>query len=352
MGYAQRTFAALDGGGNGRRVFSINGPGVVEAADDHMHNIYDKLKLIVDSEKAVIAWFLVDNPIDHYTRLKVPLAHRMVFYVDESFPRFTTGVLKCDVAADAFLPHAGMLYEGKAVKRDIDVLFTSTVCFEPQLGFEDSVPEDVRQLVRDAIDILAVDESHKSVWDALKEAAGTRYGSSKWDTSLISFLFHKIDRYIRPYIKNRLLDFVVDLGVEVHVYGSGWEEHPLAGKLFGKTPVSFSQTPLLNARAKIALNSNNNLTHGSHERVFNAMLNGAIPLGDGSSYYDRQFPGVCLTMRDKEKIQKLVFDENFFEQGSAMARRIAMRGHTWAHRAVAIEKMIKEYRKIVFGIKR
>ncbi len=332
--------------------FSINGPGVIELENGDVDNVYDEITGVTDISRAVVVWFLVDNPIDHYNRLKIPVANRVVLYVDESFAEFTSGVLRCETAADAFMPHAGMLYKGEQVKRDIEVLFTSSAFSKPELAFDPRIDTDTRQFISDSIDILCADKTHKGIWEAIIEvAAAKKYDHPQWDRWLVNSLVYHIDRYIRPYIKYQLLKFALDMGLKVHVYGNGWEEHPWANKLFGKKAVPFSETPLLNARAKIALNSNNNLTHGSHERVFNSMINGAIPLTDGSSYYDRQFPGVCLSMSDEEKIHKLLTDETFFEQESTAARRIALRGHTWAHRAATVEKMIKDYRKHVFGMK-
>ncbi len=329
-------------------VFSLNAAGFSDGVGSQ-DSFYSQLGRILNLDKIVFLWHIVDNPIYHLKRLEAAVNNRMVFFVDQSFPALVRDVLKIDAGWMGFMPHAGVRLPelgSEEITRDIDVLFTSSAFNKPERVFEKAFDKVTIDFMSDVMDYMIADRANKSIWESiLSVAARSGYEPDIWGRDTIVFMIYKIDSYLRDFQKYRLLESVLHLGLKVHVYGKNWENHFLADKLLGKREVLFSEIPLLNARAKLALNSNGNLTHGSHERVFNAMINGAIPLIDGSSYYEELFPGVCLSIGDKKEIGKILQDENYFAGKSQTAQKIALASHTWQHRAERMLDAVKKYQK-------
>jgi len=86
-----------------------------------------------------------------------------------------------------------------------------------------------------------------------------------------------------------ILKQIVDGGITVHVYGSGWEQSGLSQhpNFILHDPVSFREGLTLMSQTKILLNHMAWFKCGSSERIFNAMSQGALCLTDSSIYLDR-----------------------------------------------------------------
>jgi hypothetical protein len=322
-------------------VFAFNGSGV-GFDPERKEDINNYLSIPGDPARRVVAWHMVDHPVYHYYRLRVKMPHKLVFYIDRSFASFTTAVLGCRVAADAFLPHGGIAGTAEGGQRDIDLLFTGTALPRPEFSF----PRLGREGTAFAVEVIErlLAQPRLSLWDGtLATAREDGINLSSWSAAAICIFLGYVDTYLRAYKKCYLLEWAVKAGLTVYVYGEGWREHSLASKLQGLTEVDFGEVPKLNARAKIALSSNGNLQDGSHERVFNALASGALPLTDYSSYYEETIAGLYLTTEDGEKISRLLADESYFASLSQQATATAQE-HTWGERARLLLNYVEEYR--------
>ena len=95
-----------------------------------------------------------------------------------------------------------------------------------------------------------------------------------------------LDLYIRSYYRAMAVKVLVEAGICVHVFGSGWEQlvcdRPSC-LVQGGSLDSLSCLQVL-ADTKISLNVMPWFKDGAHDRIFNSMLNGAVCVTDTSVY--------------------------------------------------------------------
>ena len=160
-----------------------------------------------------------------------------------------------------------------------------------------------------------------------------------------------IDLYVRYTVRGKAVQQLVDEGIKVHVFGDGWQllpcEHPENLILMDKLDSVGCLKKL--CQSKISLNVMPWFKDGAHDRIFNTMLNGAVCLTDSNPYLDRilhdgedcsiyslehmeRLPEiVSALLGDTERMQKIA------DEGYQMAKA----GHTWAHRAEELHKLIE-----------
>ena len=118
-----------------------------------------------------------------------------------------------------------------------------------------------------------------------------------------------IDWAVRMYQRERVIAALADAGFEVHLLGRGWENHPCAGRanvhrIDDRIP--YGQTLSYMADAKITLNVMPWFKNGTHDRIFNAMLQRSIPLTDASGWIREHFTdGTDIALYDLEHLDRL-----------------------------------------------
>jgi glycosyltransferase involved in cell wall biosynthesis len=103
-------------------------------------------------------------------------------------------------------------------------------------------------------------------------------------------------------------------------------------------------------QSKIVLNTLTWFKDGSHDRIFNGMLAGAVVVSDSSRYLKEQFENHReLELFELEEIETLpdiveglLSDLPRAQQMADRGRAAAQARHTWAHRAIEIEKTWEE----------
>jgi spore maturation protein CgeB len=139
-------------------------------------------------------------------------------------------------------------------------------------------------------------------------------------------------------------------GLKTTIYGNNWPEgifkkHSINGA------VGFNDILKLMTRSKIVLNIGN-YPDGSHERVFSAMLNGALMLSDYNSYLAEIFE------EDKEiafyrwldlevlpeKTAYLLSHPEKMKEIALKGKRKAEKEHTWKSRAESLLKIVNGFK--------
>lgn len=164
-----------------------------------------------------------------------------------------------------------------------------------------------------------------------------------------------IDLYVRFTARERVLKALLDAGITVHIYGTGYEDfetkHPECMILHGGTD---SLTCLRQMqKSKISLNVMPWFKDGAHDRIFNAMANGSVSFTDDSVYLRAQ-------LQDKENVvfydllnldclvdvveKYLMHPEKLYEIAQN-GKALACNQHLWRHRARWILDVIKELQK-------
>ena len=160
-----------------------------------------------------------------------------------------------------------------------------------------------------------------------------------------------LDMYNRTYFRERTVQMLVDHGVKVHVFGKDWEklkvEHPENLIPSGAQLDSAGCVKVIQ-NTKIALNTMPWFKDGAHDRIFTAMLNGAVSLTDSSKYLKERFTdGRELCFYELEQlselpgmVRKMLTESERMEQITRRAYEQAAKADTWYQRAALLETYI------------
>jgi hypothetical protein len=153
-----------------------------------------------------------------------------------------------------------------------------------------------------------------------------------------------VDICVRSYFRENLIRNLAENDIKVHVFGANWEKlscsHPENIISSGKEVDSLTCLRAIRD-SKIALNIQPWFKDGAHDRVFTAMLQGAVSLTDDSRYLREQFADgeelVFFSLEHANALPALI--RELLEQPEQM-RQIAKKGqdkalahHTWRNRA-------------------
>ena len=144
---------------------------------------------------------------------------------------------------------------------------------------------------------------------------------------------------------------LVDAGIQVHVYGGGWDA------LDCKKPENLINGNSLDSvgclkklcQSKISLNVMPWFRDGAHDRIFNSMLNGSLCLTDSSRYLDeilkdKENCRIYSTARPEElpdMVHGLLANPDRMQEIIDNGYEMAKASHTWEHRAAVLHNLIE-----------
>lgn len=165
------------------------------------------------------------------------------------------------------------------------------------------------------------------------------------DTDFFPLKLHKsrlIDRYIREWYRERILDILLEAGIHVHVMGFRWEMYDTkySSNLVVHPPCSYIEQLNALTKSKMILNVQPLFPDGPHDRVMNAMMNRSVAVTDGCRYLSEQFhAGEDLILYDKNRpeeaarqIIKLLKDTDQIEWIAENGYQKVQKMHTWDQR--------------------
>ena len=236
-----------------------------------------------------------------------------------------------EIARTEFLPHAGMEPAGEKKpirERSIEVLYAGGLSrgvvghMVPDLnGFSDF---DADRLTQNVLDDL-LHHPYKTTEAAIEEylkGIGIFYPDKVLREVIRKLRF--LDSYITSFFREMTVKLLVESGVKVTLYGAGWDvcdwiDHP---NLDYRGVIPAQEIPELMTDAKIVLNTMTWFKDGSHDRVFNGMLAGAVVVSDTSGYMKETFTdGRELVFFElerlgelPERVRELLADEHRLQQ--------------------------------------
>lgn len=164
-------------------------------------------------------------------------------------------------------------------------------------------------------------------------------------------IWEQLELYIRGRERVELVKALPD--VEIHIFDGSvdqmnWEgylQHKRANLIF-HPPVSFEESFEIMKKSKFVLNSSPHLRNGVHERVFNALACGALPIAEANPYMREIFTEEDLIFyrhpelnRIQEKLQ-IYSDDTKRQAAIESGRKKVLAAHTWDHRAKAIKEFL------------
>lgn len=227
------------------------------------------------------------------------------------------------------------------------------------LGFnmELSEGENVwEQLAIPCVNIL-IDHPFKTTEQALEEtllAVGIEL--EEWRLKDVISDLHFVDLYAVSYYREKTVRTVAESGIPITLYGAGWENCEWIGRsnVFYGGKISANDVVAKMADTKIVLSTMTWFKDGTHDRVFNGMLQGAVTASDTSLYMKEEFCG-AISEGGEDRREMILFELGEIEclpgqirellENPWKAQQIADRGyakakahHTWQARAMELDE--------------
>lgn len=301
-------------------------------------------ELFVRNSSTIFWSFLVDPPLYQLERLQSFSGNAIVSCIDENHVAYVRKELK-HLPYVTFMPHGGsrpkeiIPYENR--KRQV-VFFGSCpdiVALEEKLSRE---AEPMRSVLERILHRTYGEE--KDFADIVEEEldfAGKGFTEYQRKLGLLRCMY--IHQLARGMKRLHLLELLGASGVEVEVYGNGWDsyDNQYSEYIHVRGPVDYEEALQIMVEAKIVLNNIPLYVNGSHERVFTAMRCGSVSFSEENAYFRRcfeenreiiffsyndpyQIPGKLKFLLEHDKLA-----ENIAEAGREKVERL----HTWESRA-------------------
>lgn len=301
-----------------------------------------------DTMDACTLHILMDHPLRlHPTMEKHPRKYiqfcpdeEHVSYVKRYFP---------NVEHIEFLAHAGTLDDRPPISytdKKYDILFLATY-YVPETKLselealfpKDSPMYDIYMQI--AKDLTAHTEKSlvQSVLDVL-DANNMPLSDNAVKTIMRNMI--PVDWTVRMYYRGKAVQVLVDAGLDVHVLGRGWENHPSAGAdnlHILSDRINLADTFDYMRDARINLNVMPWFKEGTHDRIFNTMLRHSVCLTDSSTWIDNHFEdGKDIVLYDLNQLEKLPEIASYWLNHPTEAQELVGRAyekaatnHTWVN---------------------
>ncbi len=303
--------------------------------------------------------FLVDHPYYRYDWLAEQHRNLIVSCIDRNHCNFLQKYYK-NIDAVQFVPHGGNLSEKPPkpfADREIDVAFFGTCSASNEYkSIVDQMSEDIMKIMDATIARVMQGECIPAEEILIQEL---RSGGIELSEAQLLELFVVLafaDTYIRAKQREKLILHLAKSGLEVHVYGNGWEKDELEQyeniKCHGA--VSYTEALDIMTNTKIVINKMPLFLDGSHERVFTAMLNGAVCCTDESGYWKQEFidgESICFyDFQDLDNLENTIKELLLnLDKAGKIAQNgydIAIHKHQWKNRAEQILEICNKVSRI------
>lgn len=249
-----------------------------------------------------------------------------------------------------FWPHATEKVELSPNQDKIyDVVFLGTFTdFEAlKLVWEQELSDPLKKVLISASERVLSDNS-----TSLTQALADSFQESKLNPAGVDFkrLFYFLDNYTRGKDRFEAINNIKD--AHVHIFGEPSWNNPFESVswttyLGSRTnitihpPISYAASFDVMKQSKICLNSMPFFKYGSHERIFNALACGALPLTMDNLYVREAFvpgkdlitylPGQWSAINDQ--VNQILGNDSLRQEMINAGRQKVLEQHTWDNRA-------------------
>ena len=304
---------------------------------------------------------LVDHPICYLQELQMAPKRTVVLCVDKNHVAFVKRYFP-NIMATHFMPHGGMLWKKEQIPwkdREIEVLYAGGLPRDVATSY---IPQNLEELcgidsgkLCDNVLTMLITDTCCTLEMAIERYLNVQYGNVTEEQLLQCIrLFRFLDVYAISYYRERAIKLLVENGIHVTLYGPGWEKCEWISQPNVDYHSAVSPEKILDimGNTKIVLNSMPNFKNGSHERIFNGMLSGAVVVSDTSSYLE-EIVGEknLLYLYDLKKqqelpqmIKQILENPKEANQMTKNAYKEAKEHHTWQKRAQEVERYVERYK--------
>ena len=268
--------------------------------------------------QAVVVDILLDPPLRFHPTLEKHPQNYLLFCCDRDHVDYVKRYFNETVPFVEFMPHVGVMPQKDAPvipysQKQYDILFSGTYyrpedMFAKVEGiFEKGTP--IYTFYQYMFKLL-VEDSNLTIEQAVLETI--RQADFQPDQKELKTLLgfsEDVDWAIRMYYRGRVVEVLADAGFELHLLGRGWENHctasyPNVHRIDDRIP--YEKTLCYMADAKINLNVFPWFKSGTHDRIFNTLLQHSLPLTDPSKWVTEHFTdGKDIALYDLKHLDQL-----------------------------------------------
>ena len=229
--------------------------------------------------------------------------------------------------------------------RPIGILFPGTYA-DPDAEYDSlrkSLPPDVYEIMDFVIERLITSDG-EPMENALSAVLAAEGREDEW-ARFCPYLL-PLESFVKPYKRMEVLRRLDGAGLEIEILGNHWPD-----SLFRHHRIQparpYGDVLRLMQQSKMVLNMGF-VPDGSHERVFSALLNGALPVSDCNPYLEETFPHASDTLLFRwtrldelpARIAAWLNDEASLAGYPSRANELG-RAHTWAARAGQLLELVR-----------
>lgn len=270
-----------------------------------------------DEMDAVAVNILMDHPLRFHPTMEHHPKRYFQFCCDRNHVAYVKRYFGGQVEHVEFMPHAGTMPETEAVipfeQRSYDILFSATY-YRPQeqllkinQWFEEG--STMNQFYRIMAEYMLGHSGVTAEQAVLDTAAQLGMELAESQMKTMFRCAEPLDWMARMYQREKVIQTLAEAGFELWLLGRGWENHPSAGlsnvhRIDDRIP--FGKTLPYMADAKVNLNVMPWFKAGTHDRIFNILLQHSVPLTDTSSWIDENYSdGEDIALYDLEHLDRL-----------------------------------------------
>ena len=292
-----------------------------------------------DTVGAPLFNYLLDHPVSYTELLLEAPAVSFPVCVDANHPGYILTHMP-NIENCGFLPLGGAQTPDekgeKWSKRPIDVLF---------VGYSRKVEAPADKFAGEVRNYMLSNTEYtyeEALTEVFDRCAKKLIPSIDLETALVRYMSVAID--VMGYFRQRMVRILVESGVNVTVYGGRWDQETdlMANPFFHYMGTTTAENCIRQMHhSKIVLNCMPWFKKGSHDRIPNAMMAGAVSVTDPSEYLKEHFEDkkeiFYYNLEEIDKLPELVksilgsADENEALRESAYNK--AVEGHLWKYRA-------------------
>lgn len=306
--------------------------------------------------------YLVDHPINYLPELCNVPDCIIAITVDRNHKQFLETY--CPSIRTLFLPHGGIIYDASPKtfsQRQIDVLYTGdNQEILTTLPIISELPENGRQLY------LYTYQQFMTNPTCTTEAAVEKYfiennlqPSQELLLTCQEYIHCSTERNARYNYKTQIMTQIAKSGIAMEIYGNNWDFLSTYDNVHIHPRVSSEECIRLMTDAKIVLNFMPWFKDGSHERIYNSMLNGAVCLTDPSLFIEETYRDLDTityfhldnAREASDKVKLLLSKPDVWEGISQRARTISQ-NDTWEYRRISLLSprfIFRQSRELLLG---
>lgn len=297
--------------------------------------------------------WIFDHPIHHMERLQQGDENTIVLCCDRNNAKYVKEYFPNIKYVD-FVPSSGSYCKEIVpyAERKIELVFTgSNLMADETLKKIMELPGPLQNISLEMIQNIK-DDTSLTLEDSLRIALREhRIEVNDQQFQDILFSTREVSRYVRAFYRENVIRTIVEAGIPIHVFGTGWEQCDFFNRPNFIQCNGYGETALRAvANAKISLNVMPWFKDGFQERIASSMLNGAVALTDSSNYIEENFIDneniklYSLSEIDKipEIIQHLLAHIPEAERIAQNGYQVAMSKHTYQNRASKIIQILTE----------